>query len=233
MEISQVSAPLREKRRCQPKLVRTRSIGPGTLRALQQPSALGFASWPCLPDTTSTASSLVIDLFSASIDLQRFFLNRGVQCARLDPFSDDNAKFRREFKSFFLHLGKRSDPRRNAIVTSILTLCCQNSSSLRCATRPWGLPAPKISDKCQVTKDTLCVAACLRAARACISFKIPFRLTNPLVLVGCNNLIDDCIVVDIHHRRKATRLVFGGQSGRACFHILCSCRFRCHGKHGF
>ena len=33
MEISQVCAPLREKRTCQPKLVRARSIGPSTLRA--------------------------------------------------------------------------------------------------------------------------------------------------------------------------------------------------------
>ena len=69
MEISQVCAPLLEKRTCQPKLVRARSIGPGRLRALQHPPALGFASWPGVTDTASTASSSVIDLFTASTDL--------------------------------------------------------------------------------------------------------------------------------------------------------------------
>ena len=46
--------PLREKRTCQPKLVRARSTGPRTLRALQQPPALGVASWSRLSDTAST-----------------------------------------------------------------------------------------------------------------------------------------------------------------------------------
>ena len=38
------------------------------------------------------------------------------------------------------------------------------------------------------------------------------------------NLINKCVVLDIHHCavgshwRRATRLVFGGQSDRACFH---------------
>ena len=47
------------------------------------------------------------------------------------------------------------------------------------------------------------------------------------------------VVLDIHHCvfrlhwRKANRLVFGGQSDRACFHRVYSYRFRCHGKHGF
>ena len=44
MEISQVCAQLREKRTCQPKLVRARSIGPCTLQALQQPPAFGMGS---------------------------------------------------------------------------------------------------------------------------------------------------------------------------------------------
>ena len=87
MEISQVCAPLREKRTCQPKLVRARSIGPGKMRALQQPPALSIASRSRLSDTASTAPSFVIDLFSANTDLQQFFLNRDVQCAKLD-FSD-------------------------------------------------------------------------------------------------------------------------------------------------
>ena len=73
MESSQVCAPLREKRTCQPKLVRAGSFGPGTLRALQRPPALGFASRPCPTDTTSTAPSIVIDLFTANSDLQHFF----------------------------------------------------------------------------------------------------------------------------------------------------------------
>ena len=60
MEVSQIFTPPREKRTCQPKLVRARSIGPGTLRTLQQPFALGFASWPCI--TASTAPSFVIDI---------------------------------------------------------------------------------------------------------------------------------------------------------------------------
>ena len=93
MEISQVCTPLRVRRTCQPKLVRVRSIGPGTLRALQQPPALGFASLSCLTEATSTASSFVIDLVSAGTDLQRFFLKKGVQCARLEPFHDDNRIF--------------------------------------------------------------------------------------------------------------------------------------------
>ena len=51
VEISHVCTPLREKRTCQPKLVRARSSGRGTLRALQQPPALGIASWSRLTDT--------------------------------------------------------------------------------------------------------------------------------------------------------------------------------------
>ena len=47
----------RDKRTCQPKLVRARSPGLGTLRALQQPSALGIASWSRLSDTASTVQS--------------------------------------------------------------------------------------------------------------------------------------------------------------------------------
>ena len=62
MEISQVCAPLREKRTCQPKLVRARSIGPGTMRAQQHPPALSIASRSRLSDTASTAPSFVIDL---------------------------------------------------------------------------------------------------------------------------------------------------------------------------
>ena len=90
MKISQVCAPRREKRTCLPKLVRARCTGPGTLRALQQPPALGIVSWSRLSSTASTAPSFVIDLFGANTDLQQFFLNRGVQCAKLDLFFDDH-----------------------------------------------------------------------------------------------------------------------------------------------
>ena len=86
MEISQVCAPPREKRTCQPKLVRARSVGPGTLLALQQLLALSSAPWSRLSDTASTGPSFMLDLFSANTDLQRFFLNRRIQCARLDLF---------------------------------------------------------------------------------------------------------------------------------------------------
>ena len=126
MEISQVCAPLREKRTCQSKLVRVRSIGPGTLRALQQPPALGIASWSRLSDAASIAPSFVIDLFSANTDLQQFFLNGGVQCAKLEPFSDDNTIFDENSRDF-AHRGMWSDPRRDALATSIFALSCPKS----------------------------------------------------------------------------------------------------------
>ena len=47
-----------------------------------------------ISDIASTAPSFVVDLSSANTDLQQFFLNRGLQCAKLDPFSDDNTIFR-------------------------------------------------------------------------------------------------------------------------------------------
>ena len=129
VEVSHICAPLRERRTCQPKLVRARSIGPGALRALQQLPALRFASWPCLTDTSSTASSFVIDLFSAGTDLQRFFL-----FARLHPFSDDDTIFD-ENSRYCVHVGKWSDSRRDALATSIFALCCQKSStSAKCDT---------------------------------------------------------------------------------------------------
>ena len=86
METSQVCAPLHEKRTCQPKLVRARSIGPGTLQALQQRLAFSIASWSRLSDTASNAPCFVIELFIANTVLQQFFLNTCVRCAKLDPF---------------------------------------------------------------------------------------------------------------------------------------------------
>ena len=111
--------PLREKRTCQPKLVRARSTGPRTLRALQQPPALGVASWSRFSDTASTPSSFVIDLFSASTDLQ----------ARLGSFSDDYTMFSTKNSRYFVHLGKWSDLRRNALTTSFFVLSGQKTST--------------------------------------------------------------------------------------------------------
>ena len=172
MEISQVCAPLRKKGTCQPKLVRARSIGPGTMRALQQPPALSIASRSRLSDTASTAPSFVIDLFSANTDVEQdveqFFLNRGVQCAKLDLFSDDNTIS----TSVQEILGILASGRTLAVMVSppVSSLSvARNHRPLRSATRPWRLPALKFSCKCQVTKDSLCVAACLRVVRACIS----------------------------------------------------------------
>ena len=116
----------------------------------------------------------------------------------------------------------------------------RNHRPLRSATRPWGLPALKFSDKCQVHQQK---SVCWRVVRACTSLRILFCLANPLgsyfwKLSGMQNLTNKCVVLDIHlcafgsHWRKATRLVFGEQSDRTCSHSLFSCRFRCHGKEG-
>ena len=64
-------------------------------------------------------------------------------------------------------------------------------------------------------------------------FKDPFCLANPLgsylwKFSGPQNVINKCVVLDIHlcafgsHWRTASRLVFGGQSDRACCHSLYS-----------
>ena len=120
----------------------------------------------------------------------------------------------------------------------------RNHRHLRSATRSWGLPALKSSDRCQVTKDNYRVAVCLRVVTACISLRIPLCLDNPLgsylwkfsglqkidQQVRCFRHSPLCFWITLE---KATRLVFGGQSDRACFHSPYSHRFRCHGKHGF
>ena len=68
----------------------------------QQPPALGFASWPCLTDTASTASSFVIDLFTASTDLQRLLLDKVLHSAKLNSILSEMTTqfFRREFNRF-------------------------------------------------------------------------------------------------------------------------------------
>ena len=73
----------------------------------------------------STAPSFVID----HTDLQQFFLNRGLQCAKLDPFSDDNTiiSTRIQEMEILAHPGKWSDPRRDALAASIFALSCQTS----------------------------------------------------------------------------------------------------------
>ena len=79
----------------------------------------------------------------------------------------------------------------------------RNHRPLPSASRPWGMPASKLSDRCQVARDYSCVAACLRVARARISFKIPFCLANPLgsylwKLSGLQNLTSKCVVLAVH-----------------------------------
>ena len=108
----------------------------------------------------------------------------------------------------------------------------RNHRPLRSVTRPWRLPALNFSGKCQVTKDNLCVAVCLRVVRACISLRIPFCPSNFLgsymrKFSGLQNQISMCVVLEIHHCvgshwRQATRLVFGGHG---------SCSFREGHKH--
>ena len=102
-------------------------------------------------DTASTALSFAIDLFSTNTHLQQFFLNRGVQCARFDPFSDDYTIFRREFNIF---CASWQEVGPSPPVSSLSV--GRNHQPLRSATRTWRLPAQKISDTCQVTKALVC-----------------------------------------------------------------------------
>ena len=74
----------------------------------------------------------------------------------------------------------------------------RNHRPLRSAPRSWGLPALNFSDKCQVTRDNLCVAACLRVVRGCIRLRIPFCLANPLgsylwKFIGLQNSTNKCV----------------------------------------
>ena len=58
-------------------------------------------------------------------------------------------------------------------------------------------------------------------------------------LSGLQNLINRCIKLDVFHCavgshwRKTIRLLFGGESDRACFTCYPPTFFRCHGKHVF
>ena len=156
--------------------------------------------------------------------MQRFFLNRSMQCARLDPFPNDTVFFDKNSRDF-VHLGKWSDP-PNALASNILALSCQKSStSAKCDTT-LGTAILTFSNRCQVTRDNLCVAVCLRVARACISYKIPFCLANPLgsylwKLSGLQILINKCVILDTHHWAFGSHWrIFGGQFDRACFHSL-------------
>ena len=140
-----------------------------------------------------------------------------------------------------MHLGKWSDPRRNALATSVLALSCQKSSTCAKCDTTLGIPSfLKFSDRCQVTN--LCVAACMTSGQSMHQFKDSLLSCQPSRVVFVETqwtaqFQQKCVVLDIHHCafgshwREATRLVFGGQSDRACFHSLYSCRFRCHGTH--
>ena len=96
----------------------------------------------CLSDTASTASSFVIDLFNANTDLQRLFLNGGIQCARPDPFSDDNTIFSTRIQAILcilasgrtlavmlshpissLSFGRNHRPLRSASIISKIPFC--------------------------------------------------------------------------------------------------------------
>ena len=111
-------------------------------------------------------------------------------------------------------------PRRNARASSIFPLSCQKSPTFAKLDTILGIAS---SENCLTnvkSPETICVS--------------PLVWESPEL-----NLINKCVVSDIQHCafgshwRKATRLMFGGQSHRACFHSLYSCRFRCHGEHGF
>ena len=100
---------------------------------------------------------------------------------KLDHCSDDSTIFDENLFLCILASGRTLAVMLSPPVFSLSV--ASNPRPLRGATRPWGLPALKISDKCQLTKDNLCVAACLRLARACISLKIPFLSRRPSRLV--------------------------------------------------
>ena len=226
MEVGQVS---RKVRTCQPNLVRACSIGPGTHRALQQPPALGAISWSCLFDTALAALASVLDLISLSNDLQRFLLNRGIQCARPDPFSDDDTAFSTRIREILRML---ASGRTLAVMLSppvsflfrapvIVGLCgarhnlgdCQGCLSLTGAESP----------------ETNCVAP--HVCRCLGSY-----LWEPS---GIQNMISKCVVWDVHHRafeshrRKATHLPFEDSLIVLAFTFYPLSFLRCHGKHGF
>ena len=80
----------------------------------------------------------------------------------------------------FAHRGMWSDPRRDALATSIFALSCPKSPTCaKCDTTLGIARFLKWSDKCQVSKDNSCVAACLRVVKAC--------LANPRI---CGNSVD-------------------------------------------
>ena len=177
MEVGQICVTQRKERTCQPKLVIARSIGPGALRVLQQPLAFGIASWSRFSDTASTASLSVLDLFSSGTDLQRFFFleQRCTVRKTRSFFSDDNTVFSTRIQEILCIL---ASSRTLAVILSppVSSLSiARNHRPSRSATRPWRQPALTFSDCC-------CVAACLRAGRTCISFKISFCLANPRIV---------------------------------------------------
>ena len=106
----------RDKRTCQPKLVRARSPALGTLRALQQPSALGIASWSRLSDTASTVQNPIF-------------------------FSDYYTGFSTRIQEILRILASvRTLAVMLAPAVSSLSVA-RNHRPSRSATRSWGLPA--------------------------------------------------------------------------------------------
>ena len=131
-----------------------------------------------------------------------------------------------------MHLGMLSDSRRDALATSIVTLNGQKSSTS--TKRDTTMEITSFNNVRQMSCH-LRQFVCRRLFAS--GLKIPLCLANPLgsylrKFSGLRKLIKKCVVLDTHHCpfgshwRKANRLVFGGQSDRACFHSQNFYRFR-------
>ena len=83
------------------------------------------------------------------------FLEQGKQCAKLDPFSGDTKKFATRIQLILCILasGRTLAVMLSPPVSSLSV--ARNHRLLRSATRPCGLPALKLSDRCQVSNDNL------------------------------------------------------------------------------
>ena len=85
------------------------------------------------------AKPSVLDLFSPSTDLQTFFLNRGIQCARLDPFLMTTKFFSTRIQEVLciLAIGRTLAVMLSPPVTSLSS--ARKRRPLRSATRLWRL----------------------------------------------------------------------------------------------
>ena len=161
------------------------------------------------------------------------------------PFlCDDNTLFFDKNSRDFVHPGKWSDPRRDALATSIFALSWQKSStSAKCDTT-LGIASIKNFGQVSGHQRQFVCRSLFASGQSMHQFKDPFLSCQPSRLifvhaqwtakfgqqVRCFGHSPLCFWITLE---KATRLVFGGQSEPACCHNLLSYRFRCHGKHGF